>query len=244
MSRRLIVHCSGPELLVAGGGADPVMLYFASLDGLRPRRAELEALLDEEELARAARFRFDHDRERYILGHGMMREVLGRYLETEPRAVRFAREEFGKPYVPDSRVRFNFSDTKDAVLIAVSAGQTIGVDLETMARNVDHRAVSDHYFTAEEVADIAAATDEKRRFLELWTRKESVLKASGVGIMEDLRMLRVNEPENHLVIAHEDFQRLAAPAYHVRTWHVGERHIISLATDSAVGSVGFERFAR
>lgn len=243
MSRELVVHCTGPEPLVDAEPEATVHLVFASLEGLRPRRAELEPLLDAEERSRAARFRFEHDRERYILGHAMMREVLSRHLGTEPQELRFTRAEFGKPIVKDSTLRFNFSDTKDAVLIAVTREQEIGVDLETMTRTVDHRAVSEHYFTPEEVGDISRATDDKRRFLELWTRKEAVLKASGVGIMEDLRVLRVNDSTNRMLIAHEEFLRLAAPEYQVRTWHLGEHHIISLASGSRA-RITFERFAR
>lgn len=244
MSRELVVHCTGPEPLVDRDGADGVQLTFASIEGLLPRLAELEALLDDEERAKAARFRFEHDRERYIVGHAMMREVIARHLDAEPRELRFARAEFGKPYVQGSRLGFNFSDTKDAVLLAVSADHEIGIDVETMSRTVDHRAVSEHYFTTEEVADINAADDDKRRFLELWTRKEAVLKASGVGIMEDLRVLRVDAPRNTMRIAHEEFLRLAASEYHVRTWHLGEGHIISLASGTAISEVSFSRFAR
>lgn len=225
-------------------GEGSVRLTFARISDLLPRRAELEALLSDDERARAARFRFEQDRERYIAGHAMMREILARHLDAEPTELRFARAEFGKPYVLGSRLRFNFSDTKDAVLLATADEQEIGIDLETMTRTVDHRAVSEHYFTPAETEDIGRARDEKRRFLELWTRKEAVLKASGVGIMEDLRVMRVDAAKNTMMIAHEEFLRLAAPEYHVRTWHLGEDHIISLATDSAISGIAFSRFAR
>lgn len=232
----LLVHCAATVPCVP---ADPtstsllsdgaVDLWFAPLDELRGRISAYAMLLDAAETERAARYRFDHDRERYIIGHGVLRELLGGYLNEEPEEVRIERGEFGKPFIAGHPLHFNLSDTKDAMLIAFSRGQEIGADVETMNRTVDHHAVSEHYFTPEEIGDIAGSNDQKRRFLELWTRKEAVLKASGVGIMDDLRVLRVDAELNANKITHEAFVRMASPEYHLLTWHVGDHHIVSLA---------------
>jgi 4'-phosphopantetheinyl transferase len=234
MPRPLAIYCEGPFAweASASGDAGAFTLRFHRLEALRPRLDAYERMLDPVEAARAARFRFTHDRERFILGHGALREALGEALGANPAALRFARGSYGKPMVEGVPLRFNFSDTKDAVLIGISGAHEIGVDLETMARTVDHDAVSSHYFTPEEDAAIRASGDRKRRFLELWTRKEAVLKASGVGIMDDLRALRVDAPLNAVMIGHEAFEREAAQAYHVRTWRIGEHHIASVAMEA------------
>jgi phosphopantetheinyl transferase len=109
--------------------------------------------------------------------------------------------------------------------------------LETLSRSVDHEAVSAHYFTSGEQAKIAESGSARHTFLDYWTRKEAVLKASGVGIMDDLRTLSVDDEVNHLTIQHADLIAMAAENYFVRTWHVGEQHIISLATPVRVGRV-------
>jgi 4'-phosphopantetheinyl transferase len=243
--RSLTLYCGETEVAnwpsgTAGHmGTDHVHLWFTELSAQPEQVDRLHGLLDADELERAARFRFDHDRQRFIIGHGLLRHVLSELLNMSPGAIRFARGPHGKPYVQDAGLHFNFSDTKDAILIAVSEGAELGVDVETMARTVDHMAVGEHYFTPEEVADIRDTPDPKRRFLELWTRKEAVLKASGVGIMDDLKVLRVNTPQQTVELAHEEFRRMAAAQYHVRTWHLGPDHIISLATSAAPAGVTF-----
>jgi len=239
MSRPLVIHCEGPlewerQHEIAHGG---VALLFARLEDIRLELERYQAYLDPVEIARAERFRLPHDRERFILGHGFMRETLGDRLGQAPGSIRFARGPFGKPHIEDAGLRFNFSDTKDAVLIGITHGDELGVDLETMTRAVDHEAVSGHYFTPEEDTDIRSAADGKRRFLELWTRKEAVLKASGVGIMDDLRALRVDGAMNMATISHEAFLQYAAEAYHVRTWRIGEDHIASLAMPKPLPAV-------
>lgn len=240
--RTLVVHCPPVSTLlpahpapVAVPTAGAVHIWYATLDSLRPRHSELHELLDPAERERSERFRFDTDRERFILGHGLLRSLLGKYLKRDGSLVRMARGTFGKPYLERKELRFSFSDTKDAILVAFATGSEIGADIETMHRVVDHDAVSEHYFTPPEVKLIAAAGPEaKRRFLEYWTRKEAVLKASGVGIMDDLRSLRVDGERNTMVIAHEAFVAMAAEEYHVHTWHVGPDHLISLASPHEV----------
>jgi phosphopantetheinyl transferase len=230
----LTIHCQGPLLAVPGAWkgaapkADEVHLHTATLAELRHRADAFMDLLDPVERERHARFRFPADQERFLLAHGLLREVLSHYLHEDPAQLRFSRGAHGKPFLQGHPLHFNLSDTKDALAIAVGHHE-LGIDLETTTRSVDHVAVGEHYFTPEENDDIASAADGKRRFLELWTRKEAVLKASGVGIMDDLKLLRVNEPVNHLLIGHEAFVTLAAPQYHVRTWHIGTEHILSLA---------------
>lgn len=248
--RALTLHCSDEGVLrpevralatvdqVAPPAEGTAHLWFATLKGLHERTEEFNGLLDTEEQERAHRFHFRTDRDRYILGHGLLRTLLGRYLGQDATAVRMPRGRFGKPYVAGTDLRFSFSDTKDAILVAFTTGNEIGADIETMHRTVDHAGVSAHYFTPPEITAIeAAGTDAKRRFLEFWTRKEAVLKASGVGIMDDLRSLRVDDERNDLVIRHEAFMSMAAPAYHVHTWQVGSDHLISLASPVRVAQL-------
>ena len=250
-SRRLDVYCTGPDAVVPLARplhlpvtTGEVQVLFATLEEHRTRIPMLEALLDVHEQDRAQRFRFAKDRERYIIGHGLLRIALGEALAMPPEAVPFQRGTHGKPFVPGSALEFNLSDTKDAVLLALTTGMAVGADIETMDRETDHERVGAHYFAPREMAGIVAGDAGKRRFLELWTRKEAVLKASGVGIMEDLRALHVDQAQNALTIAHPEFVRMAAAAYHVRTLAIGERHLISIATPSPVERVALLRFTR
>lgn len=235
--RELTILCSGPAPASSVREASPELVphevhaWFAPLRHFAEEElVSWEALLDGEERSRAARFRFERDRIRYVAGHAWLRMILGQYVRLAPEAVRFARGAHGKPYVPGHAIRFNFSDTKDGILVAVSRDMELGADVETMQRTVDHEAVSEHYFTPEEIANIKQATDPKRRFLEFWTRKEAVLKASGVGIMDDLKVLRVDADRQVLTVRHPEFLRMAHEAYHVSTWTLGADHIVSLAT--------------
>lgn len=252
--RSLITICHGPTPATVENAPASLHtpqegeahIWYATLESLRPRAQEFAELLDPVEQERAQRFRFDHDRERFILGHGLLRSLLSRYLKRDGSLIRMARGPFGKPFLERKDLRFNMSDTKDAVLVAFTHRTEVGADIETMTRRVDHASVAEHYFTAPELQSILDASggsdtrsQQKRRFLELWTRKEAVLKASGVGIMDDLKALRVDGERNTMLITHDAFVKMAAPEYHVITHSIGEDHVISLASPVAIRRVQF-----
>jgi len=219
-----------------------VHAWYSTLALQTGRLDEFTGLLDAEEQVRAERFRYVADRERYVIGHGLLRTLLGHYLDRSPGSIILQRGEFGKPFLEGHPIHFNLSDTKDAVVVGLSL-EHIGMDIETMNRRTDHKSVAEHYFTPREVKSIAEAVNGKRRFLELWTRKEAVLKASGVGIMDDLHSLEVGEAHNTMTIIHPDFIRLAAPEYDVHTMHVGDDHLVSIASATPITEIKlFEGF--
>jgi 4'-phosphopantetheinyl transferase len=167
--------------------AGEVHVWRARLDG---RGAEvspsLENVLSADETARAARFCFSRDRERYISSRVMLRSILGRYLDCAPAEIRFAYGPHGKPALADTKpaMRFNLSHSKDLLLLAVAHEREVGVDVESTEREVDFGALADRYFTSEEAQEVRRAPLAARswKFYEVWTSNEARLKAIGTGL--------------------------------------------------------------
>src|SRR5205809_4227255 len=89
------------------------------------------AHLPSEERNRSARFRFEPDRRRFVVAHGVLRDRLGRYLGTDPGQIRFVYNAFGKPELhPEfgSRLTFNLAHSGDLALIAIARDAWVGVD--------------------------------------------------------------------------------------------------------------------
>ena len=57
----------------------------------------LERTLSEEEIIKARRFHFEKDQHHFIVARGVLRTLLGRYLNTDPRLLRFEYNDYGKP---------------------------------------------------------------------------------------------------------------------------------------------------
>lgn len=120
------------------------------------------------------------------------RERLKRYLHAEDRARclaaglllrRFISDQepqkgpWGKPYIPHAP-QFNLSHSGSYVVLAVS-GHSVGVDIE-QHRPFDLR-VARRCFTPDELRWLTAHTDPVRAFYILWTAKECIMKATGLG---------------------------------------------------------------
>jgi len=150
------------------------------------RVPECQALLSRDELIRAERFVFAEDRRQYILSHGALRTVLGRYTCMDPRALEFTTGSHGKPMLVQSftDIRFNLSHSAGLALIAVTRGQEVGVDVERVDDSIPFEEIAEHYFEPREVWDLRITPTGERagRFFDTWTRKEASLKASGAGI--------------------------------------------------------------
>ena len=164
-------------------------------------RERLTKLLSAEELARAARFRFDRHRERFIVAHGVLRTVLSAYVGSAPGTLRFGAADDGKPFLATRadcslrcELRFNLSHSGDLALVAVSAGRELGVDVERIEPKRDLERLARRFFAPEERdALIRLPPDERDAgFFRYWTLKEAYLKAVGTGLGRALASFAVS----------------------------------------------------
>lgn len=118
-----------------------------------------------------------------------LRKILGRYLNADPNEIEIVRDNMGKPHlggVHAAKLQFNLTHTETKLLIAV-AEEPVGVDMESLQRNIDYELILRRYFTESERHDFiesvqAQNTDKREVFIKGWTRKEAVLKAVGTGL--------------------------------------------------------------
>jgi 4'-phosphopantetheinyl transferase len=151
-------------------------------------------LLDPAERARAARFRFARDRNRYVAAHAQVRRHLGARLGVAPEEVALAATPDGKPVLdadsmpPAAAARssaccFNLTHSGSVGYLAI-APCSVGIDVELHRSMEDLQPLIDTYCSAAEIAALAGLPAGERTigFLAVWTRKEAALKAWGTGI--------------------------------------------------------------
>ena len=145
------------------------------------------------EQARAARLRFERDRERFSTCRAALRVILGRYLNLEPGALVFDTGEYGKPTLSNQPLEFNVSHSAELALIAVGSHGPLGIDVEALRDVRDPVELAARYFHPEErrVVDAAPPESQDSVFLTCWTRKEAVLKSMGIGLTLDTRRMKV-----------------------------------------------------
>jgi 4'-phosphopantetheinyl transferase len=148
---------------------------------------DLGKLLCSEERARAERMVDERNGELWRRSRGLLRALLGRYLQREPSSLRFSTGEHGKPALADDSsptVNFNMSHSGQLALYAFSDAGAVGVDVEVARRPTDEVAIAARVLGASEAARLRALDPETRRqeFLRAWTRYEAELKCLGMGI--------------------------------------------------------------
>jgi 4'-phosphopantetheinyl transferase len=137
-----------------------------------------------------------------------MRQILAGYLETDPGAVKFTQNEYGKPALngaPD--LRFNLSHSQACALLAVSSGSQVGIDIEAIRADIDRDNIPRRFFSPREAAALAALPehDQVRAFFACWTRKEAYIKGCGLGLAIPLEAFEVS-------ISPDEQPRLVTPA--------------------------------
>jgi 4'-phosphopantetheinyl transferase len=147
-----------------------------------------DALLSPDERARQARFRFAKDQRRHLVTRALVRTVLSRYAPVRPQDWMFSTGTHGRPAISGPRavpvLEFNITHCADLVMLGVTSGRTLGIDTESVESRAFDIDGLDRYFAPEERAALLSLPPGERRwrFFELWTLKESYIKARGLGL--------------------------------------------------------------
>lgn len=178
--------------------AGEIHVWFGSLDD----EADASAL-SADERARAARFHFEQDRRRFISGRAHLRRLLGEILDSSPESIRFGIGEHGKPYLPSGGIAFSFSRSGGHRLTAVAADGEVGIDLERVDPIPELAEVVRQNFSESERAAVCSCNGAERlaAFYEVWTRKEAVVKALGMGLTAPLQDFSVSVGPNPVRVA-------------------------------------------
>jgi 4'-phosphopantetheinyl transferase len=142
--------------------------------------------LDSDEMDRANRFHFEKHRRHFLAGRGFLRELVARYLGTEPAALRFTYGAYGKPAL--AGLRFNMSHSHEVALLAVASEAELGVDVEHIRADFASEDIARRFFSRAEVNVFNALPSEEQvaAFFRCWTRKEAYIKAIGKGLSQPL----------------------------------------------------------
>jgi 4'-phosphopantetheinyl transferase len=177
-----------PPALFPMLGKKDVHVWKVQLDYELPRIPTIWPLLSGEEQARANRFHFSIDRDRFVACRGLLRVLIGNYLTRPPAAIRFTTNQYGKPFLADGAdkedLQFNVSHSRQMALFALCRGREIGVDLERIEAKLADEQIAEHFFSPSEVNALRAlpADRQTEAFFLCWTRKEAFVKARGEGL--------------------------------------------------------------
>jgi 4'-phosphopantetheinyl transferase len=188
MNPQLSASTCRPDLVLSSDQIDLWFLFTNQVTMATELTARYRDILTEQERQQEQRFYFAEDSHRYLLTRALVRTVLSRYIPFAATEWRFEPSAYGRPTITNDyeavrSLSFNISHTNDLIVLAVTCDGAVGVDVECVRREITLEVAS-RYFSPTEVAALQSlpAERQRRRFLDLWTLKESYIKARGMGL--------------------------------------------------------------
>jgi 4'-phosphopantetheinyl transferase len=175
-----------------------VHVWRANLDLPTATIEKLATILSSDEIARANRFRFSKDRNRFITARSILRQLLANYLQISPDKLEFEYSDRGKPRLsasmPNSSLQFNVSHSHEYALYGFIYDHAIGVDIEYLRAMSDAVKIAERFFSPREFKLIASYAKEQQHqvFLKFWTAKEAYLKAVGTGLAGSIAEVEIS----------------------------------------------------
>lgn len=174
----------GPDVrlwYVRTGGNDGTELHEAAW-----------AVLSDDERERAHQLRCAGRRHEHVVSRALVRSVVWRLTNVPHAESRFRVSPLGRPEVDGPSqaqgLSFSLSHTRGLIVCVTAWDRRVGVDAERVRLDDAVLDVATRSFDpAEAAAVLALAGAERRlRFLQLWTLKEALGKARGVGLRAHL----------------------------------------------------------
>jgi phosphopantetheinyl transferase len=185
LGRRLTVRVAEPW---SSGAETVVDVWYVRRDDDATRLEAVADVLAPAERAAARARSVEADRRLYVTAHVALRTVLASVVAAHPTEIDLRPDALGKPRLAGAfgglGVEFSLSHSGGLVLLAVTRGIAVGVDVEREDGRIGMRELEGSFLTLGERRDVGALAEPERtqRLFRVWTRKEAVLKAIGCGL--------------------------------------------------------------
>ncbi|NFA42926.1 4'-phosphopantetheinyl transferase superfamily protein [Clostridium botulinum] len=150
---------------------------------------ELNEILIETEIERLNKFKNSGDKKRFVLNRAVTRIIIGKIFKKHPKKVDIEYNYYGKPYI-DEKYKLEFSVSHSNEYIAVVfCKNKVGIDIEHIVKDIDYVGIAENYFNEIEFNQLIKleSRDKLVRFYQLWTSKESYVKAIGYGLSYSIK---------------------------------------------------------
>lgn len=175
-----------------------VHIWRIDLSDFLNEKQALHSLLSPDERQRAEKYRFEKDRDRYVIRRGILRKILGSYLKRNDEQLRFTYNRNGKQFLDietgERTISYNTSFSADIAVAAVAFKGKVGIDVEFVDHEFPKFDVADRYFSVDEVSAIRSlpADLQTAAFFNCWTLKEAYVKALGEGLSRQMPKLKIS----------------------------------------------------
>lgn len=199
------VYCQNIENPWDKRKSGDLVVYHGLSDSFVNKLSLFYEYLSDQEKSKAERFKSEADYNCFVSVHALLRIELSKLLGAKAKSIKIGESEYGKPFISGMDLPFSLSRTKNLFAFVVGhSNQFLGIDIEQIKPEIDFMNISRNYFNVKEqelILSFNNIDDQKRTFFEIWTRKEALLKAIGIGINTELSKVPVLDGGNMVDLA-------------------------------------------
>ncbi|MCI2826682.1 4'-phosphopantetheinyl transferase family protein, partial [Staphylococcus lugdunensis] len=156
--------------------------------------------IQEEDLNKIAALYYDRDKLNLLYSRLVVLYGMYKLRGISPNDVNILKEKYGKPYIENNNIYFNISHSGKVVYVAFYEHGEVGIDVEEL--NDVPNEIIEYCFHEEEkkLMKRAKKREYKRRFYDIWTKKEAYLKKKGTGISDNLKKVNVTKKYDFITV--------------------------------------------
>jgi 4'-phosphopantetheinyl transferase len=191
--KKLINFNRQSESLVPNLLEDEIHVWLINITKCLFEYRFISSILSKDELSHVNNFKHKKDKISFLSRRYALRKILSLYLDADPKKISFNVNENQKPFIEVSinngKFSFNLSHSDSLAVLAVCRDNNVGVDVEKINAFVSIDGFEKLFFSDKEILSVNVDGRFKvNEFYKVWTRKEALLKAVGVGLnYNDLR---------------------------------------------------------
>ncbi|OCL27882.1 hypothetical protein U472_04335 [Orenia metallireducens] len=162
------------------------------------RLKSLIPYLSEKRKDKISRFLRQEDIYHSIIGEILVRKLVCEKLDLKNNQIIFENNNYGKPFLKGyDNLYFNISHSRRWVVCAISERE-VGVDIEEV-KAIDLN-IAKRFFSKKEYEELMTKNNQLSYFYNLWTLKESYIKAVGMGLSIPLNQFTIIDRDKNIFL--------------------------------------------
>lgn len=180
------MHLTTSALLKTKKDHNEAFVYIVDMDHFISYLPAFCQYLSSKELIQVSQYRTKILQNYYIISHALLRYILSHYVKLSPKQLQFTTDKYGKPFLNgDYNIKFNMSHSHNMVAYIITCNNiNVGIDIELHDPQLDIQALINLVLNHREIITFnnLRLKQQFNTFYHLWTQKEALVKAIGVGL--------------------------------------------------------------